>query len=312
MKTLRTVFFWTPWLSANILTYLLQQDNLDIIGVVTTPDKPAWRGHQLIASPVAQLAREKNINLLQPEKIRDEAFLEAIRTLQPDICLVVAYGKILPQVLLDIPPTGFLNVHTSLLPKYRGAAPIQHALLAGEKKTGLTVQQMALGMDEGAILVQESWDITPEDTTGSLFARTGERGGPLLMQALEWLVEKTITPISQNPSEATYANMIEKKNGELQFSWTVDEAYHAWQAYTPWPGLFIFYGDIKLSLLKIKKMTNDKWRMTNEGLFIVDKLPAIQLQDGYILLEQVHPAGKKPMTGEEFVRGFMWKVKGEK
>lgn len=138
-----------------------------------------------MSSSVAQLAREKNLNLLQPEKIRDEAFLETVRALNPDICLVVAYGKILPQTLLDIPPMGFLNVHTSLLPKYRGAAPIQHALLAGEKKTGLTVQQMALGMDEGDILVQESWDITPEDTTGSLFARTGERGGPLLIEAMK-------------------------------------------------------------------------------------------------------------------------------
>jgi len=305
MKKIRAIYFWTPGLSAEILKYLLGQDQVDIVWVVTNPDKIGGRGHQVMSSSVAQLAREKNLNLLQPEKIRDETFLEAIRTLQSDICLVVAYGKILPQVLLDIPPMGFLNVHTSLLPKYRWAAPIQHALLAGEKKTGLTVQQMALGMDEGDILVQESWDITPEDTTGSLFARTGERGGPLLLEAMKWLNNNTITPIPQNHDEATYTKMIEKKDGELNPEWTLDEAYNAWQAYTPWPGLFIFYGDIKLSLLKIKKMTNDEWIMNNEGLFVTDKLPAIALQDGYIILEQVHPAGKKPMTGEEFVRGFM-------
>lgn len=298
MKKLRAIYFWTPGLSAEILKYLLGQDQVDIVWVVTNPDKIGGRGHQVMSSSVAQLAREKNLNLLQPEKIREETFLETIRALQPDICLVVAYGKILPQVLLDIPPMGFLNVHTSLLPKYRWAAPIQHALLAGEKKTGLTVQQMALGMDEGDILVQESWDITPEDTTGSLFARTGERGGPLLVEAMKWLIDNTITPIPQNHDEATYTKMIEKKDGELNPEWTLDEAYHAWQAYTPWPGLFILYGDTKLSLLKIKKMTNDR-------LFIRDKLPAIALQDGYIILEEVHPAGKKPMTGEEFVRGFM-------
>lgn len=117
---------------------------------------------------------------------------------------------------------------------------------------------MALGMDEGDILVQESWDITPEDTTGSLFARTGERGGPLLVEAMKGLIDNTITPIPQNHDEATYTKMIEKKDGELNPEWTLDEAYNAWQAYTPWPGLFIFYGDIKLSLLKIKKMTNDE------------------------------------------------------
>ncbi len=117
---------------------------------------------------------------------------------------------------------------------------------------------MALGMDEGDILVQESWDITPEDTTGSLFARTGERGGPLLVETMRGLIDKTIIPIPQNHDEATYTKMIEKKDGELNPAWTLDEAYHAWQAYTPWPGLFILYGDTKLSLLKIKKMTNDE------------------------------------------------------
>lgn len=305
MKKLRAIYFWTPGLSAEILKYLLGQDQVDIVWVVTNPDKIGGRGHQVMSSSVAQLAREKNLKLLQPEKIRDEAFLEIIRVLQPDICLVVAYGKILPQVLLDIPPMGFLNVHTSLLPKYRWAAPIQHALLAGEKTTGLTVQQMALGMDEGDILVQESWDITPEDTTGSLFARTGERGWPLLIEAMKWLIDNTITPIHQNHDEATYTKMIEKKDGELNPEWTLDEAYHAWQAYTPWPSLFTFFWDTKISLLKVKKVQSTEYKEQNEGLFIVDKLPAIALQDGYIILEEVHPAGKKSMTGEEFVRGFM-------
>lgn len=133
---------------------------------MTNPDQPAGRGHGLMMSAVGQYAKENNITLLQPEKVRkNEEFLETIRSLKPDICIVVAYGKILPQELLDIPSMGFLNVHTSLLPKYRGAAPIQHALLHGEKMTGLTVQKMSLGMDEGDILVQETWHISPADTT---------------------------------------------------------------------------------------------------------------------------------------------------
>ncbi|MBP6921526.1 methionyl-tRNA formyltransferase, partial [Candidatus Gracilibacteria bacterium] len=236
MKKLRVIFFGTPGLSAEILRYLLKQNDIvEIVGVVTNPDKIGGRGHQVMSSSVAQLAREKNLHLLQPEKIRDTIFLDTIRNLNPDICLVVAYGKILPQVLLDIPAMGFLNVHTSLLPKYRGAAPIQHALLAGEKVTGLTIQQMALGMDEGDILVQEKWNITPEDTTGTLFAKTGERAGPLLIQALEGLIAQDITPLPQDHEEATYTKMIEKKDGELQLSWTIDEAHNAWQAYTPWP-----------------------------------------------------------------------------
>jgi methionyl-tRNA formyltransferase len=137
-------------------------------------------------SAVGQFALDNNISLLQPEKVRNNPeFIEEIKKLSPDICIVVAYGKILPQELLGIPPMGFLNVHTSLLPKYRGAAPIQHALMNGEKVTGLTVQQMSLGMDEGDILLQESWDIVPSDTTGGLFGRTAERGGPLLVETLK-------------------------------------------------------------------------------------------------------------------------------
>ena len=306
MQKLRTLFFWTPGLSANILTHLLTEETLEIVWVVTSPDKIGGRGHGLITSPVAQLAREKNIPLFQPEKIKEEDFLSAIRELKSDICLVVAYGKILPQVLLDIPLMGFLNVHTSLLPKYRWAAPIQHALLNGEKTTGLTIMQMSLGMDEGDILLQESWDISPNDTTWTLFEKTAQRGGPLLMKAIEGLQTWGISPLPQNHEEATYTKMVEKKDGELQPTWTVDEAYQRWQAYTPWPSLFIFYNGTRVSLLKIKRMKEENWRKRTEGsLFIADNLPAIELADGYILIERLHPAGKNPMTGEEFIRGFM-------
>ncbi len=145
MKKLRAIFFGTPQLSADILIYLLDSKELELVTIVSNSDATGGRGHTLIQSPITLLAKEKNIPLLQPNKVKNNPdFLEAIKALKPDICLVVAYGKILPQELLDIPPMGFLNVHTSLLPKYRGAAPIQHALLDGEKITGLTVQQMSL------------------------------------------------------------------------------------------------------------------------------------------------------------------------
>jgi methionyl-tRNA formyltransferase len=306
MQNLRAIFFWTPGLSANILTYLLsQEETLEIVWVVTNPDVVGGRGHSLMSSPVAQIAREKNIPLFQPEKARDEAFLEKIRELKPDICLVVAYGKILPQVLLDIPPMGFLNVHTSLLPRYRWAAPIQHALLNGEKETGLTIMQMSLWMDEGDILLQETWELSPSDTTGGLFEKTSHRGGPLLIAALKWLQEWTITPLPQDASEATYTKMIEKKDGELQHTWTINEAYNSWQAYTPWPGLYTFFWETRVTLLEVERMNNEEWIMKNESFFIQNNLPAIQLTDGILLIKKLHPAGKKPMSGEEFVRGFM-------
>lgn len=147
---------------------------------------------------------------------------------------------------------GFLNVHTSLLPKYRGAAPIQHALMNGEETTGLTIMQMSLGMDEGDILLQETWHISPSDTTGTLFALTGKQAGPLLIETLHGLQDGTIIPIPQNHDEATYTKMIEKKDGELQSSWTLEEAYHRWQAYTPWPGLFTHFEDTRVTLLEVE------------------------------------------------------------
>lgn len=304
MKKLRVIFFGTPGLSANILTYLWTQSNvLDIVAIVTNPDQPAGRGHELTMSPVWKYAKENNTPLLQPEKVKNNPdFLNTIQDLKPDICIVVAYGKILPQVLLDIPPMGFLNVHTSLLPKYRWAAPIQHALLQGEKITGLTVMQMSLGMDEGDILVQEWWDISDSDTTGKLFEKTSERAGPLLIKALTGLQDGTITPEPQNTEEATYTHMIEKKDGELETSWTLDEAYHRWQAYTPWPGLYTDFSGTKVTLVEIEK----KPHTGTPGEWIVEsKLPAIQLADGLLIIKKIHPSWKKPMSGEEFVRGFM-------
>jgi methionyl-tRNA formyltransferase len=167
MSKTRLIFFGTPQLSATILEYLLTQETLEIVAVVTNPDAPAGRGHTRVTSPVGEVAKRAGLFLLQPEKIRtDEAFLTAVRDLQPDIGFVVAYGKILPQILIDIPRLGLINVHTSLLPKYRGAAPIQYALLHGETEMGLTTMQMSLGMDEGDILLQEPWKITDTDTTG--------------------------------------------------------------------------------------------------------------------------------------------------
>ncbi len=303
MKKINCIFFWTPGLSANILKYLHAQNSLNIIAVVTNPDQPAGRGHGLMMSAVGQYAKENNITLLQPEKVKkNEEFLETIRSLKPDICIVVAYGKILPQELLDIPSMGFLNVHTSLLPKYRGAAPIQHALLHGEKMTGLTVQKMSLGMDEGDILVQETWHISPADTTWYLFELTGKQAGPLLVKAIAGLIDGSVKPIPQNHGEATYTQMIEKKDGELQTTWTMDEAYHRWQAYTPWPGLYTDFDGTKVTLLEIEKQkksgTPGEWTLEN-------KLPAIQVSDGALIITKIHPAGKKPMTGEDFARGYM-------
>lgn len=157
-------------------------------------------------------------------------------------------------------------------------------------------------MDEGDILVQESWEVSPSDTTGTLFEKTSERAGPLLIEAITGLQNKTLTPKPQDTEEATYTKMIEKKDGELQTSWTTTEAYHRWQAYTPWPGLYTDYSGTKVTFVEIDKRENTgtpgEWN-------IVEKNPALQVADGLLIIKKIHPAGKKPMSGEDFVRGFM-------
>lgn len=305
MKKLRTVFFGTPELSSDIMNDLLESSLLDIVAVVSNPDTNGGRGHSLLRSPVAQLATEKNILLLQPEKVKNnDDFLVSIRELQPDIALVVAYGKILPQALLDIPTMGFLNVHTSLLPKYRWAAPIQHALLNGEKKTGLTIMQMSLGMDEWDILVQENWKIIPTDTTGSLFQKTGERGGHLLLEGIKKLLDWTMCPTKQNDEEATYTKYINKTDGQIQPDWSVDHAYHAWQAYTPWPGLYTFLGETKVTLHSVEILSIShshlplSWHVHNWQ-------PALALSNDYLIVHSLTPSGKKMVSGEDFVRGYL-------
>ncbi len=157
-------------------------------------------------------------------------------------------------------------------------------------------------MDEGDILVQESWNISDSDTTGKLFEKTSKRAGPMLMKAITGLQDGSIAPQPQNVEEATYTEMIQKKDGELQTSWTMDEAYHRWQAYTPWPGLYTDFSGTKVTLVEIEK----KPRAGKPGQWIIEnKLPAIQIADGLLIIKKIHPAGKKTMSGEEFVRGFM-------
>ena len=307
MKKIRAIFFWTPQLSADILNYLLDSNIIEIVAVVSNPDATGGRGHTLLQSPVTLLAQIRNIPLLQPKKVRNNPeFLEAITALKPDICLVVAYGKILPQELLDIPTMGFLNVHTSLLPKYRGAAPIQHALLNGEKITGLTIMQMSLWMDEGDILIQELWEVWETDTTWTLFQKTGERAGLLLVEAVQELNSGTLTPQKQDDIESTYTKYIEKTDGEIKPDWTLDHTYHAWQAYTPWPGLSAFFWETKITLHSISKHT-EKHSDTPLSWSTNEWLPAVALSDGYLIIRELTPAGKKRMSGEDFVRGFMGK-----
>lgn len=247
---MRIVFFGTAELACASLTALLQAP-FDVLAVVTQPDKPRGRDLALQPSPVKALALARGLPVLQPEKARDPAFLNQILDLRPDLMVVAAYGQILPQALLDIPVFGCLNVHTSLLPKYRGAAPIQWAILDGERETGVAIMKMDAGLDTGPVLSEARTPILPGDNSQTLHDRLAEMGGRLLAETIPAYVAGLLKPVAQvGPS--TYARKITKEDGRLDWSLPALTLWNRIRAFTPWPGTFTFLLDqAKRTLIKV-------------------------------------------------------------
>jgi methionyl-tRNA formyltransferase len=235
---LRLVFFGTPEFAVPTLEALAREHEIAL--VVAQPDKPAGRGLKMQAPAVAVKAREMGLPLAQPPRIRNDEFLASISALKPDAGIVVAYGKILPANLLTIPANGFINVHASILPKYRGAAPIQRAIEHGETTTGVTIMRVDEELDHGAMLAIETTDIGPDERTPSLASRLSRIGAEALLRVLGAMPEGT----PQDHDAATYAPKIEKSEGAIDWSGTTASIYNKFRAFDPWPG--IFAGDLKL------------------------------------------------------------------
>ncbi|MEA2624813.1 MAG: methionyl-tRNA formyltransferase [Candidatus Binatota bacterium] len=247
----------TPEFAVPSLRALLDAGH-EIAAVVTQPDRPAGRGQELRVPPVKQLALSHGIPVLQPEKLRDPAIVEVLRALQPDAIVVAAYGKILPRSLLDVPPSGAINVHASLLPKLRGAAPIQHALLAGEPRTGITIMQMNERMDAGDILLQEAVAILAEDTAGTLERRLAEVGGRALIEGLDRLLRGELTPVPQREEDATLAPMIRKEHGLIDWTRNAHDIERATRAFDPWPGAHTIHRGRLLKIFRARVSELDR------------------------------------------------------
>jgi methionyl-tRNA formyltransferase len=251
---LRLVFMGTASLSCTILQALVDSPDFDVAGVVTQPDRPKGRQLRLQSSPVKELTLKLKLPLLQPERARDQTFLQQLNGIGPELIAVAAYGQILPQAVLDLPRFGCLNVHTSLLPKYRGAAPIQWAILNDEPKTGVTIMKMDSGLDTGAILSQAQTDISPEDTSETLHDRLATMGADLLRKTIPEYVEGIVQPRPQPPVGATYAPRIKKDDGQLSWSQPARALWNRVRGLLPWPGAFSFLsGEPTPRLLKIWK-----------------------------------------------------------
>jgi methionyl-tRNA formyltransferase len=300
----RIVFMGSPDFALPTLGKLIEHFN--VVGVVTQPDRPAGRGRTLTPPPIKNLALAHNIEVIQPEKLRKPEALAQLQDWKPDVIVVAAFGQILRQNVLDLPPNGCINVHASILPRWRGAAPIQAAILAGDLESGATIMRMDAGIDTGPILSQEILPIRAHDTAETLSGRLAEAGANLLIHTLPQYLNGEIQAIPQPESGVTYAGMITKEAGQLDFNQSADVLARQIRAYSPWPGAYMFLGS---ELLKVKaghavpgKDGTPGARTEFEGL------PAVCTGQGWLALDEVQPAGKKAMTGDVFLRGSRsWK-----
>ena len=298
----RIIFFGTPNFAIPILKYLFQGPD-EVIAVVTQPDREKGRGRKVIPSPVKELCLQHGLTLLQPEKVREEAFQEKMKSLQPELFVVAAYGQILPKSLLKIPKHGAVNVHASLLPKYRGAAPIPWAILKGEKLTGVTTMMMDEGMDTGDILLQIEIPIGEKETSETLHDRLALLGAQLLLETVRGMKAGNLHPIPQDHSKATYAPPLKKEDGRIDWSKEAKEIDRQVRAFNPWPGAFTEWSG---QLLKIYRgEVRGKKSIGKAGIVTWVGLDFIEVETGkdFFLIKEVQLEGKRRMNMREFLAG---------
>jgi len=235
---MKVVFCGTPQFAVPTLKHLLTQPDFEIEAIVTQPDRPSGRGMQVTFSPVKEAALAAGVPVHQPEKIRSPESLEILQRIAPDVIVIIAYGQIIPARLLPIPKFGWINLHASLLPKYRGAAPINWAIVNGETKSGLTTMRIDAGMDTGEMLLQTEIPIGPRETTPELAARMAEAGAPLMAETLRGISAGTLAGRPQNHAEATYAPLLKKEDGRIDWARPAGEIYNRMHGFTPWPGAY--------------------------------------------------------------------------
>ncbi len=299
----RLIFMGTPGFALPALEAVLAGGE-EVLAVVTQPDRPRGRGQRLSSSPVKELALAWNLPVLQPQRLQDPAFLEQLAALRPELIIVVAYGRLLPQEILALPTTGPLNVHASLLPKYRGAAPINWALIRGDQETGVTIQWMAAALDAGAIFLQERVPILEEDNYGSLYQKLAERGAALLVQALEKLRRGEAIREPQAQADITWAPPISREMRRLDWRLPAREVAGWIRGLDPTPGAYALWQNRVLKLYGARvKRSEGATAVPGLVLGMVDRGLEIACGQGTILVKELQLAGHKRLTVPEFLRG---------
>lgn len=297
--SIRVVFMGSPDFSLPSLRSLAQA--YQVVGVVTQPDRASGRGRELKAPPVKLLAQELGVPVIQPEKLKQPEAMEQLRAWQPDLIVVAAFGQILKKDVLDLPRFGCVNVHASLLPRWRGAAPINAAILAGDEETGVTIMKMDAGLDTGPMLSMKRIRIEPDDTAGSLFGALSTLGADLLIETLPAYMDGKLTPQPQPEEGATYAPMLKKEDGRLDFTKSAVELARRARAMNPWPGAWFEWEG---NLLKVGRAAVGEGKGGKGGdRLIVEGSPAVVCGEGILILEEIQPPGKKIMPGKAFLSG---------
>lgn len=299
----RVVFMGTPAFALPCLEALIKSER-NIVAVVTRPDRPKGRGQKVTPPPIKTAAEHYGIPVYQPEKLKDPAFTELLTSLQPDYIIVVAYGKILPPDILKIPRKGCVNVHASLLPKYRGASPVQWALMNGEKVTGLTTMRMDAGMDTGDILLQTQVRIDPEDTAGILSDRLAWVGSGLLIKTLDELEQGLVTPTPQPHGEASTIPPLKKEDGLIPWGEHAERIHNRIRAMDPRPGAYTYYQGMKWGVWKSEWVEKTyAGRKPGEIVDVKNDYFVIATGHGGIRIREIQPEGKRRMTVKEYLRG---------
>jgi methionyl-tRNA formyltransferase len=301
---MRLVFCGTPAFAVPTLHALLAAGHR-IELALCQPDRPSGRGLTLTAPPVKRVVLDAGIEVLQPEKIRNNAELQArLEAIRPDAIIVVAYGRLIPRWMLDLPRYSNLNLHGSLLPKYRGAAPIQWAVANGEKVTGVTTMRLDEGMDTGDMLLRRELPIGPEDTTEDLFPRLAEIGAPLMVETLAGLEAGTITPQKQDNSVATYAPLLTREDGRIDPARTAQSIYDRWRGFQPWPGAWTTVRGKKLTFHRLV-LASSTTKSSEPGVFRVegDRLFFAAGEGGTVEVTEAQIEGKRRMSAADLLRG---------
>ncbi|MEX0603367.1 MAG: methionyl-tRNA formyltransferase [Marinobacter sp.] len=299
---MRLVFAGTPDFAATALRALLASGH-QIVGVYSQPDRPSGRGRKLIPSPVKQVAIEWSLPVFQPESLKAKEAQAELKALDPELIVVAAYGLILPRAVLDIPPGGCLNIHASLLPRWRGAAPIQRAIAAGDSESGITIMQMAEGLDTGDMLYKSTTSIESNDTGGSLHDRLAEMGGVAIVEALKRLEAGILTPEPQDDEQACYAHKLTKHDGHIDWTWAALEIDRQIRAFNPYPGS---YSDLDQDRIRIHQARVLPATDGQRPGTVLARAPTgidIACGDGTLRIERLQLAGSRPQSAADLING---------